>query len=1028
MKTQEEQGSADLQECFKCPSPSTYILNPDVDACMDCPPGLTCSGDATLAPKIDGSVWVEQGSFFRLESCPPGYFVWPAVVDTLTAGTASQQECRPCLKGEECTDAACLTCSPCLPGYYKAAISADPCLPCPANTYREQEGASELSMCVSCPAGADTRGLTNRMSNDDCECEIRMYGSVSMDGAGQLQCNTCPIGAECSDRALGCGLRTPDFVCELMGTWIRDKETDKFRLTRCPVGYKLENSTGHDNLACIKCNEGYYVQDPSDPKDICRKCPFSAECVNGGPPIFQAKRVSGEIELTGLPEGKEGEAAVRQALADLLGVDVSQIVLPEAEADRRQQNARKVVFEITGTAGAAAALNDKIKSGALASQLSSQLSREYSLNVTVQVFEKPVDPLPEFPEGSWLEVGGAYLLQSCPQGYLLVNTTIELSLCKECLAGSYSFSFSDGCDVEQGICDTRDCTPCPVGVTCSEGRLEGWKHFVPRAIRIGGITHPYATLRRSRNQESRFLCGADGLACTPVEASGPLSDEEGSYAWEYVATCTAESMPCNPDHVPAVYLRRCPAGTRLINSTMSGKFDPALQECSPCNSGNYIVDPLHPGCLKCPAGAECPDGAQFVPKVAGSEWTLEIASDGTHMRRLSKCPRGHALLRTESLPQADTCEVCPGTADTGYSLTDAVWNGNENETGLAFFCNTCPRPAHSVTCRGSSQVEAKAGWWLVEEEVVTSDDRRSSTTVPLRMFKTYQCDPAVCEVNNTCASGRTGVACGSCPDNHVLQVGICVQCAEQSPKQLLLWRAIFCVVGALLVGLVWFLLAWAPVFGGTANGYIRLWFAWPIRMINRCNRVKAAAHAAYAHKKQVQNFFSNPKNVKLFQQYLKVFIAYMQVLGSFVTFKVKWPGSLGSAIGWVLNIASVIKFDFMELPGLACLWSSYSYSHKYYIKMATPLFVALMLGLPLYVAQRMKKRQQAQAQAKARQTPTPGETVDGDVEGDVEAGEDPKVDWRVRLSDTINVFWNNIMFWLFMVRGLPPHRLLTLKT
>ena len=98
MKTQEEQGSVDLQECFKCPSPSTYILNPDVDACMDCPPGLTCSGDATLAPKIDGSVWVEQGSFFKLESCPAGYYVFPALVDTLSLGTAAQQTCLFCEK------------------------------------------------------------------------------------------------------------------------------------------------------------------------------------------------------------------------------------------------------------------------------------------------------------------------------------------------------------------------------------------------------------------------------------------------------------------------------------------------------------------------------------------------------------------------------------------------------------------------------------------------------------------------------------------------------------------------------------------------------------------------------------------------------------------------------------------------------------------------------------------------------------------------------------------------------------------
>ena len=50
------------------------------------------------------------------------------------------------------------------------------------------------------------------------------------------------------------------------------------------------------------------------------------------------------------------------------------------------------------------------------------------------------------------------------------------------------------------------------------------------------------------------------------------------------------------------------------------------------------------------------------------------------------------------------------------------------------------------------------------------------------------------------------------------------------------------------------------------------------------------------------------------QQYLKVFIAYLQVLGSFVTFKVVWPSFLGDGIRWVKDVSNMIKFDIMELP------------------------------------------------------------------------------------------------------------------
>ena len=120
LKSTSEQGSRDLQQCFKCLSPSSYILQPDLDVCQPCPPGLTCAGDATFSPVIAGSVWVKNGSFVKLQSCPSGYEVSPAGLHTLTAATAQQQQCRPCEKGYECVTASCVTCTACAPGYYKA--------------------------------------------------------------------------------------------------------------------------------------------------------------------------------------------------------------------------------------------------------------------------------------------------------------------------------------------------------------------------------------------------------------------------------------------------------------------------------------------------------------------------------------------------------------------------------------------------------------------------------------------------------------------------------------------------------------------------------------------------------------------------------------------------------------------------------------------------------------------------------------------------------------------------------------------
>ena len=98
---------------------------------------------------------------------------------------------------------------------------------------------------------------------------------------------------ECKNRKLGCGLRTSPPVCPIVGDWLRDVSSDEYMLVGCPVGYKLENASGHDNLECQKCLEGFYVQDSRNPRDICRRCPSSATCVNGAPPIFQAAKVTG---------------------------------------------------------------------------------------------------------------------------------------------------------------------------------------------------------------------------------------------------------------------------------------------------------------------------------------------------------------------------------------------------------------------------------------------------------------------------------------------------------------------------------------------------------------------------------------------------------------------------------------------------------------------------------------------------------------------------------------------------------------
>ena len=80
----------------------------------------------------------------------------------------------------------------------------------------------------------------------------------------------------------------------------------------------------------------------------------------------------------------------------------------------------------------------------------------------------------------------------------------------------------------------------------------------------------------------------------------------------------------------------------------------------------------------------CTDGARFIPRVAGSKWSVEDSFDGAgeraHRLRITECPAGFALVRGQNRPQTDQCEKCPGTFPFGYALKTQRWTGNDSLT------------------------------------------------------------------------------------------------------------------------------------------------------------------------------------------------------------------------------------------------------------------------------------------------------------------------------------------------------------
>ena len=274
--------------CTRC-DPNTYSLNPlkgpQTDpGCFSCPAGAErCDGGDHVIFKA--GVWEvdnEKGIYLLL-GCPAGH----KVVNTSSPDgqfSHDSQACQVCGKGEECRDESCVTCSLCQPGKYKAAVGTDPCVACPANTYREEPGASDLGMCLGCQAKSSTMRLPGRSSRRACTCDVEYYLIMSDEGTAEeaLSCQACPKGAKCGDGE--CALRNNSFTCtdgsSIVGEWVTNSETGQYELTSCPAGYELQTTqeTGSADLQqCLKCQApSRFILRPD--LDSCQACPSGLTC------------------------------------------------------------------------------------------------------------------------------------------------------------------------------------------------------------------------------------------------------------------------------------------------------------------------------------------------------------------------------------------------------------------------------------------------------------------------------------------------------------------------------------------------------------------------------------------------------------------------------------------------------------------------------------------------------------------------------------------------------------------------------
>ena len=189
--------------------------------------------------------------------------------------------------------------------------------------------------------------------------------------------------------------------------------------------------------------------------------------------------------------------------------------------------------------------------------------------------------------------------------------------------------------------------------------------------------------------------------------------------------------------------------TKSSAGVVSTSQVPSPGACQVCKTGYYVISPLHGPCVKCPDGADCLSASHYMtvhssiqyivtnfrPLVEGSTWTVEKTAYGEYPLRITSCPQGYALVRAQRSPAADKCVKCLGGRESSYSLQVAKWDGKEKNTGLEFFCKTCPKPATSAVCTAGATVSALSGWWLVQEEhnITVNESRRANVTRKLEV-------------------------------------------------------------------------------------------------------------------------------------------------------------------------------------------------------------------------------------------------------------------------------------------------------
>ena len=385
-----------------------------------------------------------------------------------------------------------------------------------------------------------------------------------------------------------------------------------------------------------------------------------------------------------------------------------------------------------------------------------------------------------------------------------------------------------------------------------------------------------------------------------------------------------------------------------------------------------------------PAGATCTDGKTFSPtdpNLPGSPngtWQIEV-NGGLHRWRIIGCPAGYIPYRDDSYPDQDHCIAC--IANT-YLLLPSTVRSNSS-------CLPCPVGG---ICDGIDVVRAQEEYWRKYDDKFNNRRALDSLTnlngsATILRAEIFRCPPGACVGDNVCANNATGPVCGVCPPGWAFTSRGCFQCPSEEVIAPI--RNVTIALAALVFCLIWYHISWrflyprVPVIHWISEKLMKI----ATTCIGTGGDVSNASKAINSAGVKMRGFYIFISKLK-FTQYLKIFISYFQVLGSFVVLHVKWPQLMVSMMVW---FKGTFNFAILELPGVSCLWAGISFKAKLLVYTLLPISVGILLYLPLVV---VKFR---------------------------------VLMWKLDpCNRTSDLFWNNILFLAFLV--YPITSLVTLQS